>query len=337
MNCRCASVVSRGFALCLGMAVAVAVFVPGALSQSRAQEPDAQAASISISFSPEIAANNLVKKVDPVYPAIAKTARIQGTVHLKIIVSPEGNVSAVEYVDGPLLLMKAAIDAVKQWQYKPFSLDGKVVHATTTVDVIFSLGIPDAQYKAELKNNQEYFRLEGECRKLLRDHNAADAEKTCKAAIEAAEKLPKERQSERVDAYSLYGNALVSSAKATEALETYSHALAVAQSFLGPHDAELAYAYFRVAQVHHALGHFDEAQSNYESAVPILEQARENIGSDFLKNEYSINLEHILQVYISFLQQTGQQDKATKALERAKEISKDIHPCPESGDKYCVA
>ena len=86
-----------------------------------------------------VAVGLLVKKVDPEYPKELKKKRIQGMVTLKILISKEGDVSKVEPVSGHPELAPLAIDAVKQWKYKPYLLQGEPVMAETTVQVNFTL------------------------------------------------------------------------------------------------------------------------------------------------------------------------------------------------------
>ncbi|HEY0704902.1 MAG TPA: energy transducer TonB, partial [Candidatus Acidoferrales bacterium] len=86
-----------------------------------------------------IASANVTHMVQPVYPAAAKTAHVSGAVVLHCIIGKDGTVQQVEYVSGPPLLMKAAMDAVRQWTYKPTTLNGKVVEVDTMVKVVFQL------------------------------------------------------------------------------------------------------------------------------------------------------------------------------------------------------
>jgi protein TonB len=81
----------------------------------------------------------LLSKVEPVYPSVAHRARIQGTVFLQALIGKDGNVEHLELISGHPLLAPAAIDAVKQWKYKPFLLDGRAVEVQTEVRVNFSL------------------------------------------------------------------------------------------------------------------------------------------------------------------------------------------------------
>lgn len=82
----------------------------------------------------------MIRQVQPVYPQIAKTAHIQGTVILHAIIAKDGTVQELQYISGPPLLMRAAMDAVRQWRYQPTLLNGEPVEVDTTISVIFTLG-----------------------------------------------------------------------------------------------------------------------------------------------------------------------------------------------------
>ncbi|MGC2280210.1 MAG: TonB family protein [Candidatus Acidiferrales bacterium] len=87
-----------------------------------------------------VAAANLTHQVAPVYPLLAKTAHITGTVVLHCIIAKDGTVKEVEFVSGPPLLMRSAMDAVRQWTYQPTLLNGQPIEVDTTVSVVFTLG-----------------------------------------------------------------------------------------------------------------------------------------------------------------------------------------------------
>ncbi len=82
----------------------------------------------------------IISRVQPVYPAIARQARIQGTVRLHAIISKEGTIQQLEVVSGPPLLIQAATSAVRQWRYKPTLLSDEPVEVETYIDIIFTLG-----------------------------------------------------------------------------------------------------------------------------------------------------------------------------------------------------
>src|SRR5271154_6630915 len=81
----------------------------------------------------------LIKKVTPNYPPLAKQARIQGKVLLQAEISKEGTIQNLQLISGHAMLAPAAIEAVKQWRYKPYLLNGEPVAVETQVDVNFSL------------------------------------------------------------------------------------------------------------------------------------------------------------------------------------------------------
>jgi protein TonB len=83
---------------------------------------------------------SLVHQTMPLYPQIAKTAHISGTVVLHAIIGKNGTVQNLEYISGPPLLMKSAMDAVQQWRYRPTMLNGEPVEVDTTISVVFTLG-----------------------------------------------------------------------------------------------------------------------------------------------------------------------------------------------------
>ncbi len=76
----------------------------------------------------------------PQYPAIAKAARIQGTVVLQATISKTGTIEGLQVLSGPPMLQQAAMDAVRSWRYKPYLLNGEPVEVGTTINVVFSLG-----------------------------------------------------------------------------------------------------------------------------------------------------------------------------------------------------
>jgi TonB family protein len=81
----------------------------------------------------------IVKKVAPVYPQMAKDARIQGDVILKAVIDREGNVVSLEPVSGPPELAPPAIEAVKKWKYKPYLRNGMPMEVETQIKVAFTL------------------------------------------------------------------------------------------------------------------------------------------------------------------------------------------------------
>jgi protein TonB len=89
--------------------------------------------------SSEVAQSNIASRVAAIYPQQARSARIQDSVVLQFEISIEGRVQNVSVVSGNPLLTDAAIDAVRQWTYKPFVLNGQTIPVYTTATVNFTL------------------------------------------------------------------------------------------------------------------------------------------------------------------------------------------------------
>ena len=86
-----------------------------------------------------VTAASLITQTRPNYPPLARQARIQGTVVLHAIIDKEGKVAQLEVVSGHPLLVASAIEAVKQWRYKPTQLNGDPVEVDTTIQVTFTM------------------------------------------------------------------------------------------------------------------------------------------------------------------------------------------------------
>ena len=86
-----------------------------------------------------VQAANLIKKITPVYPPLAKSARVQGTVRFTAIIGKDGTIQNLQMVSGHPLLVPAATEAVKQWVYRPTMLNGEAVEVITQIDVNFTL------------------------------------------------------------------------------------------------------------------------------------------------------------------------------------------------------
>jgi protein TonB len=92
-----------------------------------------------VRVSPGVITGLLMHRVEPTYPSVAQQAHIQGSVVLTAIIDKNGNVQQLRLVSGQPLLVTAAIEAVKQWHYKPFLLNGEPLEVETTVTVNFHL------------------------------------------------------------------------------------------------------------------------------------------------------------------------------------------------------
>jgi len=81
----------------------------------------------------------LVKRVQPVYPPQARQMHLEGTVQLLAGIRKDGSISGIKQLSGDSILGRAAVDAVRQWKYKPYFLNGEPVEIQTQITVNFKL------------------------------------------------------------------------------------------------------------------------------------------------------------------------------------------------------
>ena len=87
-----------------------------------------------------VAAGNRIGGSDPIYPPIAKAAHVQGAVVLHAIISKTGTIENLTVLSGPVMLRQAALDAIKNWRYKPYLLNGEPTEVDTQITVNFTNG-----------------------------------------------------------------------------------------------------------------------------------------------------------------------------------------------------
>lgn len=106
--------------------------VPATCSSCLTPKPHQQAARPSV-----MSEGHLVNRIEPVYPKIAILTGIQGEVKLHAIIARDGSIESLSVVSGHPLLVRAAVDAVRQWRYRPYYLNGEPVEVETLITVNF--------------------------------------------------------------------------------------------------------------------------------------------------------------------------------------------------------
>jgi len=101
---------------------------------------DASPVPVRVGIPGEVVTGRLIKKAFPVYPAEAKLKGVQGRVVLDALIGTDGHLKDLQVLAGPTMLQQPALDAVRQWVYTPYLLNGKPVEVETEVNVLFSLG-----------------------------------------------------------------------------------------------------------------------------------------------------------------------------------------------------
>ncbi len=124
-----------GLAIC-GTALALGMHVNPATASETATPPKTPK---QLSVPAAVMSGNLTNKAVPIYPPAAKKAKIQGTVVLGVVIGKDGNIKSLRVLSGPSELQQSALDAVRQWTYKPYLLNGDPIEVETTVNIVYSL------------------------------------------------------------------------------------------------------------------------------------------------------------------------------------------------------
>lgn len=125
--------------------------VQGGTNRSRTGIPGSIGDSIAVALPPaqplpthpirvsHWAEGNVIYRVQPMYPLLARQARIQGSVQLRAIISKAGTIENLTVLSGHVMLVTAAVEAVKRWRYRPYLLNGEPVEVETEITVNFLL------------------------------------------------------------------------------------------------------------------------------------------------------------------------------------------------------
>jgi TonB family protein len=265
---------------------------------------------------PSIASQNLVRKVEPTVPPLAKTMGLGGTVSAEIVINAQGKVSSVKLLSGHPMLAPAFIDAVRKWEYKPFLADGQAVAVSTTVEWI----VATAKHSTvEEKALQDYYPAFEGCYKSAKEGKGVEAEKKCNEAVILADQLPQNRVLERSSARTFLGHALFQQHRYAEAVPLYEKAVEIRKNYENSgSDADFASENANLARAYAALGQFDKADDFYSNAVTIFEAAIASLPD--MKENYVARLKQVLLEYSKLKADRGQQDEATKLQGRAAEL-----------------
>jgi protein TonB len=112
---------------------------PEAPRAAPAPEPAAPSAPPRYKVGGLVKMARLIRRVDPLYPPLARQARISGVVELEGVIGIDGRLRELAVKSGHPLLVRAAIDAVRQWLYEPTTLNGESVEVVAPITVSFHL------------------------------------------------------------------------------------------------------------------------------------------------------------------------------------------------------
>jgi len=281
------------------------VALVAAVSVAWSQEPKAIPASE--------ANRHLIKSVAPDYPKMAEIAHIQGRVQLTATISREGAVTDVKAFMGHPLLLNSALQAVKQWTYQPFVVDGVAVPVRTPVYLLFVTG-PGAE------EARKYFLQEIECTDLLHAKRFDEAASSCNNALQTANQLGSDPLSFKADAYSHAGQAAFQLTRFSEAVQDFQESLKLGKrdSFEAHHD---------LAAALRSAGQAEQAESEYracENALDGQSKQLQQINSDEVRSRQKAQLQkrlsQILQEHAALLREMGRNTEADNLERQAKSL-----------------
>lgn len=129
----------------IGLALSILFFAIGTYPQEENTPPETAAPNSDsplpqrIRVGEKMESASIVRIVQPEYPAAAREAHVTGEVVLHCTVGKDGAVHTLEYVSGPRILIAAAIDAARQWRYRPLRVNRQPLEVDTTITVVFAL------------------------------------------------------------------------------------------------------------------------------------------------------------------------------------------------------
>lgn len=271
------------------------------------------------------ARRHLIKEVVPDFPRMAEGAGIHGIVTLEIIITGSGNVSNPKGVMGDPILVQAALDAVKKWEFKPFMVKGQPAWVRAAIEVDFSPGSAAVLLA-------KYLQEEHECWSGVTQNRFAEAEAYCEQALEAAIKLPQRFAQEKGRAYGYAGEAAYNLKKVDVALKYFKQQLifakqaaipALSPAMLLVHN-NLAHAYEDTGKLREADAEYIAAEKVQENSLAEVESRREGFQPymyNGLKASYGQKLRSILEDHARVLRRMGKSSEAETVEQKAEALA----------------
>ena len=257
--------------------------------------------------------------VAAIFPPIAKAAHVTGTVFLQIEIESDGSVGKVKIISGPQMLRGAAIEAVKQWRYKPFVQEGTAATVSTTVSFPFMFDKIPADNDNAIQSI--FFPLSDECHKAVGENTSTALQADiCRQAAEVADQFaPDSRYIERRSAFTYASTALLRNREAKEALHFAEKAVAV--SLQGDDDGSGRAAVFSVrAQAKAATGDLTGSDQDLTRAENEERAALDTPAGHSLNAEYTRTLIGLLRFHAQLLQAQGKEEAAQTKLDEVAKL-----------------
>ena len=189
---------------------------------------------------PDKADLNLVTRVTPVYPPLAKTIGLQAVIHLDILIDETGAVKDIRLISGHPILAPSAIEAIKQWKYKPFEIDGKPTTVRTDVKVLMPATATREEIASEHNFQQKFWENERLGKAAYDERRFDDAEAKLAIARAAAEERGDSKWLELAGVITLQGHIAMDQGQLDKAKDFYAESLALHLKHQRPNEAEVA-------------------------------------------------------------------------------------------------
>jgi tetratricopeptide (TPR) repeat protein len=224
-----------------------------------AQQPDPPR------IDPAEAIKQLVKRVEPEIPEQVKTARVSGTLKADVIVGTNGRVELVRITQPLPFFSGPAAEAIRQWEFKPFVIDGRATRIITEVSIeVARPAAPERDAEAA------YYAAGINCRNLLRA-KSPDAVAACQEAVTRADALPAENWERRSEARFLAGQSLMEARQFASAVRLFEESVALWLTHK-PADIAVAQQYLMIALAHGSNRDAPKADAAFAQALKAYEE-----------------------------------------------------------------
>ena len=286
------------------------------LLASLALSPSSVAEDKPTRVEPDVATQNLINRIDPAVPPLAKAAGIGGTVVADIVIDASGRVSSVVLISGHPMLAPAFIETVKKWTYKPFFKDGKPIPVVTRVE--WAVSSPEYS-QAQEKALKDYYPTFQACYQLVRQGKDAEAESKCGEAVALSDQLPDSRVLERSDSRVFLGHVLFNERKFLASIPLYEKAVEIRKPYeKSDRDADFASENASLGRAYAAVGRLPEADIYYSRAVTIYRAAIVNLPE--MKSNYAARLKSTMLEYAKLKAALGQNEEASRLEREASQL-----------------
>ncbi len=231
------------------------------------------------------------------------------------------------------MLQQSAIDAVRQWKFRPFMHDGSETAIVTEVTISFSLDISDEGRKAEKEFQATYWPNWRVAEEAMGKKDFVTAEKHFREAIRFAEKMQPRKHLELIMALTYLGHTYSQQRRYEEAEPLYGRALEIREQHQSPDEAEVGSAAGNLAMCYHALGQGQKAEPLYLQAIGVFEKRSVEEKPGVLRH-YTRSLTHNLVRLGSLYQNQNRYHEALVQYKRALSLAEQpFDPEKPAGEK----